>query len=221
MYLFKYHFVCVCVCFMHTRCARVNVSFIFGSRFRCFVLHVCTHVHLRPHVVTIARWLQMFCLVLLCLPACAHQQRSRSHVHDPCSSTCRWARLETHRHNGPHQVRGPCSRGHGGRVATARVSSPRDWAVATGSHLQQDMNIPQATPQPSAPFKTNLTSTLAIIVHSKQLSSVSVAARSCRPAKQPCRNNCTQQIRNFINSGEASIMSLTRVMDSLANFCTT
>ena len=40
---------CVCVCFMPTRCARVNVSFIFGSRFRCFVLHVCTHVHLQPH----------------------------------------------------------------------------------------------------------------------------------------------------------------------------
>ena len=53
-------------------------------------------------------------------------------------------------------MRGPRSRGHGGRVATARVSSSRDWAVAIGSHLQQDMNIPQATPQPSAPFNNKL-----------------------------------------------------------------
>ena len=166
----------------------------------------------------------MSCLVLLCLPACSQDQGSRSHVHfcpHPCSSTCRWARLATHRHNGPHQVRGPCSRGHGGCVATARVSSPRDWAVAIGSHLQQDMNIPQASPEPCALFITNWTSTLAIIVQSKRLSSVSVKARICRPARQLCLDNCTQQIRNFINSGEASIMSLTRVMDSLANFGTT
>ena len=87
-------------------------------------------------------------------------------------------------------------------VSLPHVSSPRDWAVAIGSHLQQDMNIPQATPQPSAPFKTNLTSTLAIIVHSKRLSSVSVTARSFRTAKQPCRNNCTLQIRNFMYSSD-------------------
>ena len=48
MYLFKYHFLCVfvsCTLDVHV----FNVSFIFGSRFRCFVLHVCTHVHLHPH----------------------------------------------------------------------------------------------------------------------------------------------------------------------------
>ena len=87
--------------------------------------------------------------------------------------------------------------------------------------LQQDMNIPQASPEPSALFITSWTSTMAIIVQSKRLSSVSVKARICRPVRQLCLDNCTQQIRNFIDSGEASIMSLTRVMDSLANFCTT
>ena len=39
-------------------------------------------------------------------------------------STCRWARLATHRHNGPHQVCSPCSLAHLGRTTTACVSSP-------------------------------------------------------------------------------------------------
>ena len=41
------------------------------------------------------------------------------------------------------------------------------------------------------------------------------------PTRQPCRNNCTLQIRNFIDSREASITSLTRVMKTLADFCAT
>ena len=43
----------------------------------------------------------------------------------PCSSTCRWARLATHRHSGPHFVCIPCSHTHFGRGTTACVSSPR------------------------------------------------------------------------------------------------
>ena len=41
------------------------------------------------------------------------------------SSTCRWARLATHRHKVPHQMCIPCSRVHLGRVPTACVSSPK------------------------------------------------------------------------------------------------
>ena len=33
-----------------------------------------------------------------------------------------------------------------GRATTACVSSPRDWAVSMGSHMQQDMGISQAPP---------------------------------------------------------------------------
>ena len=42
---------------------------------------------------------------LLRLLACWFTRRSGSHVHvypRPCSSTCRWAKLATHRQNGPH-----------------------------------------------------------------------------------------------------------------------
>ena len=49
-------------------------------------------------------------------------------------------------------VRSPCSRAHFGRVTTACVSSPRDWAVSTGSHMQQGMDISQAPPHLGAPI---------------------------------------------------------------------
>ena len=44
------------------------------------------------------------------------------------------------------------SRAHFDRATTACVSSPRDWAVSVGSHMQQDMGISQAPPHPRAPF---------------------------------------------------------------------
>ena len=43
------------------------------------------------------------------------------------SSTYRWARLATHRNNGPQIVSSPCAHAHFGRFATECVSSPRDW----------------------------------------------------------------------------------------------
>ena len=39
-----------------------------------------------------------------------------------------------------------------GLVATACVSSPRDWAVSVGSHMQQDVEMSLAPPHPGAPF---------------------------------------------------------------------
>ena len=59
----------------------------------------------------------------------------------PCSSTCRWVTLATHRRRGPPPVCIPCPHAHFGRVPTASVTSSRDWAVSTSSHIQQDMDI--------------------------------------------------------------------------------
>ena len=64
-------------------------------------------------------------LILECLPVFTRRRGltfTSAHVFVP--STCRWARLSTHRHNGPHQVCSPCSLAHLGRATTACVSSP-------------------------------------------------------------------------------------------------
>ena len=50
-----------------------------------------------------------------------------------------------------HSVCSPCSRAHFGRLPTACVSSPRDWTVHIGSHMQQDTCISPAPPHPCAP----------------------------------------------------------------------
>ena len=39
-----------------------------------------------------------------------------------------------------------------GRAASACVSSPRDWIVSVGSHMQQDMDMSEAPPRPGAPL---------------------------------------------------------------------
>ena len=95
------------------------------------------------------------CLVLsLRLARLFAHKGSGSHIHfcpRPCSSTCRWARLATHRHWGPLCV----SRA---LVPTLAVQPPhvchrqRDWAVSIGSHMQQDVDISPAPPQLGAPL---------------------------------------------------------------------
>ena len=70
----------------------------------------------------------------------------------PCPGTYRWARLATHRHGGPRSVSIPYSHAHFGRFTTACVSSPRDWAVSIGSHMQQDMGVSIAPPHLVAPI---------------------------------------------------------------------
>ena len=57
----------------------------------------------------------------------------------PCSSTCRWARVATHRRIGPHLVCIPCSHAHFGRTTTACVSSPKrlgclHWLAHAAGH---------------------------------------------------------------------------------------
>ena len=68
----------------------------------------------------------------------------------PCLNTCRWARLATHRHIGPHSVCIPCSHAHLGRATTACVSSPRDWAISTSSHMKQNIDTSTAPPHVGA-----------------------------------------------------------------------
>ena len=49
-----------------------------------------------------------------------------SYVHfctRPCSSTCRWSRLATHRHREPHSMCSPCPHAHFGFATSACVSS--------------------------------------------------------------------------------------------------
>ena len=60
------------------------------------------------------------------------------------SITYRWDRLPT--------PCGPCSRAHFGRLATACVSSPRDWTVSIGSHMQQNIDMFKAPPHLGAPI---------------------------------------------------------------------
>ena len=73
-----------------------------------------------------------------------------SHVHvcpRPCSSTRRWAGVQPTDTTGPRSACIPCSHAHLGRAPTACVSSPRDWAVSIGSHMQQDTDMSEAPPR--------------------------------------------------------------------------
>ena len=65
---------------------------------------------------------------------------------------CCFSRLPTHRHKGPHlcvacALTLPCGGG-----PTACGSSPRDWAVSIGSHMQLVMVISQGLPRLGEPF---------------------------------------------------------------------
>ena len=53
---------------------------------------------------------------------------------------------------GTTPLRSPCSRANFTRVTTACVSSPCDWVVSTGSHVQQDVDISYAPPHLGGPY---------------------------------------------------------------------
>ena len=168
--------LCVCVCFMHTRCARINASFIsdhvsdvlfcmfaqtyiYNLSWSCFVFPPVPRTKGLGLTFTSAH------VLIRALVDGPSSQPTDTMDHIKCVVRALVPILAV---SLPHVC----------------VSSPRDWTVATGSHLQQDMDIPQATPEPSVLFITNWTSTLAINVHSIRLSSVSVTARIWRPARQ-------------------------------------
>ena len=81
------------------------------------------------------------------MPASLYEHRSPDQVGHPAT---RWTTQTWNSPlpsgNGPVlRTRGPCSRAPFTRVTTARTS-PRDWAVPTGSHVRQDMVICSAPP---------------------------------------------------------------------------
>ena len=80
------------------------------------------------------------------------------------TNTCRQARLATHRCNGPCSTAArSVSHAHIGR-ATHRL---RDWSASIGSHMQQDMVIPQAPPRHAARPTTNKNQTIGDNFHSE------------------------------------------------------
>ena len=95
-------------------------------------------------------------LPLFCLSQCLmiHKGSGISHSHVPPSlfehpSMGQARNPPTH---GTTPVRSLCSHAHVGRVTTACVSSPRDWTVSIGSHMQPDTVISQAPPRLGVPF---------------------------------------------------------------------
>ena len=118
----------------------------------------------------------------------------KPHIHTcprPCSSTCRWARLATHRHTGTTQLRSPCSHAHFGRATAACVSSPRDRAVSVGSHMQQDKTMYLVYPRLRASSsKTRFTTRtgmrkMAIASSPDNISCMGLPARVLRPFGRP------------------------------------
>ena len=198
--------------------------FHFGSRFRCFVLHVCTqpigckcfvvNTHEPPQFLSghaLSSRLYPLTKVQVSrslLPTSLLEHLSMGQDRNPptqWTTSSAWSVLSW-----PWW---PCC--YRTCVVAERLDCRHRVALAARyGHSTSDCRTKRTV-------QNNLTSTMAIIVHSKRLCSVSVTARSFRPARQPCRNKCTPQILNFIDSREASITSRTRVMKSLDDFCAT
>ena len=107
------------------------------------VFHSCHFSCFPIHLSTVAVCLSRLLVCVsssFCLSSCLMAHRgSGSHIHlcpRPCSSTYRWAGLPPHRHKGPHLCAVCALTPPFGRVTAASVSSPRDWPVSIGSHMQ-------------------------------------------------------------------------------------
>ena len=72
---------------------------------------------------------------------------------------------ENHRRKKDHTQRSPCSRGPFGCVATACVSSPRDWAVSISLHMQRDLVISLAPLHLGAPSSTSSNRSALTAIH--------------------------------------------------------
>ena len=133
--------------------------------------------------VSLSKHVNSHCLVLSRAPVHIHKD-SGSYVHfcpRPCLSTCRWARLATHRHSGPHSVCILCSCAHFGRVTIACVIAKRDWAVSVG--FCRTRGISQEPPCPlfdTVHVRKPRSKKLAIFSCETSLSFVSVPTRVFR-----------------------------------------
>ena len=166
------------------------------------------------------------------MPGLLHTKGSGSHVRlcpRPCSSTDRWARLTSHRHQRTSlrtmSVPPPsvwcvlsCPFTH---VTAACVSSSRDWAVSTLARTsQQDMVISLAPPHLGAPFLLfeRFTSDTRSLKIGDDFSSNAVVLGVCSNAcftlrratsSRPCHaKNKTQHTGESCDSEEAFLVSL-------------
>ena len=125
--------------------------------------------------------------------ACSHSQGSGSHVDfcpRPWSSTCRWARFSTHRHNGPHSVCNPCSRAHFGHVTAACVIAKETGQFPEARTCSRTWTFPRRLHILGAPLSLSFTvhlrkpryKKLAIAFPETWLSFVIVTTRVFRPA---------------------------------------
>ena len=125
---------------------------------RCFALsrhgstslikRVIPHVNKEKNVLRVTSQLTLpsFGLFFVC-------KGSESSVHvcpRPCSSTDRWAKLSTHRHNKDNPHRSPCSHAPVAMLPPHVCHRQRDCAVSVHSHMQQDMGT-QVLPNLGAP----------------------------------------------------------------------
>ena len=90
--------------------------------------------------VLVLSWSRLSCLsasrVLLSLPRPCFEHLPMSQAFHPLGSSCFHA--------------------HSSQLATACVSSPRDWAVSIDLHMQQDVFMSLAPPREDPPFATSL-----------------------------------------------------------------
>ena len=115
----------------------------------------------------------------------------------PCSSTYRCVTLTTHRHGRPQSVCSPCSFAHLGRAPTACVSSPRDWTVCIGSHVQQDIDMSKAPPQHGAPFPLLQTAHVRNInekndANFSEMTVLGTCCNACLPLRWTQNGFCTE-----------------------------
>ena len=189
----------VCVCFMHSFCAGVNVCFILdhvSNAFAC--LHTCTSatspiMHIFIYAI-VARWLEMF----RCQTHVNHHSAVLSGL-ALSSRLCPLTKVQVSRSLVPTSLFEHLSMGQV-RIPPTQWTTSSAWSVLPWPCwlycCRMCVSSPRdGAPEPSALFIPNQTSTLAIIVHSKRVSSVSVTTRIFRPDKKPCLNNCTLQIR--------------------------
>ena len=137
-------------------CLSLRLLLVVSSkecRFRCraCVLLKCSFVSLLSHFCT------LFAILSISFPLPVHFHKgSRSHVYfcpRLCSITYRWAE-DTPPTDAEDKTLcvARALMPLLGLVATACMSSPRDWAVSVGSHMQQDVEMSLAPPHPVAPF---------------------------------------------------------------------
>ena len=114
----------------------LSISLCLSPPLASFSFSLSLSMPVRPQGVGVLR---------SCLPASLSEHQSMGHLPNPLT------------HKGPHFVWSPCSYALLDLFIAACVSSPRDWAVSVGSHMQHDMRcfLSASTCKRTAPFVGN------------------------------------------------------------------